>query len=259
MVYFVLGTPGSGRRELLRFLIQQGLEEEQMPVAVLRAAADADPARDGELAGLRSVSLADLDPGAPAIPAAARTVFVIADGTANPIDQIEALKAWLDGAPRFELARIFTVIDARLASTVSKAREYYAACAFFSDVLFLGRREDVSKKWIHEYQEHFRKECYPCLFELLKKDGRVADPLQVLFPEARRLSQFFDPQDEDEVSPLAFFAGDEEDLPEITGFDDDVDEGAVDDDPVAPELYLERDESGRRRRPVPAPRDFLRV
>ncbi len=258
LVYFVLGTPGSGRRAVVADLIGAGLDAAHDRVHVFISADEADQPAG---ASFSSISRWKWDPVSKAVvvsddamPSEATHVFFLLDGLSDPVDQIEALKPWL-ASHGWTVARIFTVIDCQLAEKHEALAPWFAACVHFSDVVLLSRREGVANKWMSAFRRSFEEECMPCLFEFVK-DGRVKNPALLLDPAPRRLSQYFDAsewdgldfadieigesddEDGDDVRPLAKAELDPDDQP-----------------PVDP--YLERKQNGRRDIELPDIRKFL--
>ena len=85
-----------------------------------------------------------------------------------------------------------------------KALAWFEACIHFSDIVLLNRREGVDNRWLRDFEAKYKKACNPARFLLLKR-GRVANPPDVLDPQARRLSLYFDeliPIDEDEFDDM---------------------------------------------------------
>ena len=88
-VYFILGTPGSGRRALVRDLIENGLAAEDKALVLLADGEAAVPA-DADLAALPNAEVRRwqwtgiLPPVE--VPAGA-TVFFLADALTNQIDR----------------------------------------------------------------------------------------------------------------------------------------------------------------------------
>lgn len=209
-VYLILGAEGSGRREVVRDLIDGGFEEDEI-VAVAQAQTEPDSPEDKLLAArsgnrvFRYEQLRDIEP-----PAEAETLFIIAPGRSSPLDAVEAFGDWLR-ATGHVLARIITVVHCQLLYANPKLGLWHRACIHFSDVVLLNRREDVPNKWFSEFREAYEKEAYPCLFELVKK-GRVKNPALVLEPQPRRLSLAFDT----DIDAIDLLEIDEENLPEET-------------------------------------------
>lgn len=188
LVYIVLGAAGSGRRDVIRDLVEGGLAETDR-AAVMISYDEAADVRDASLppvvrwAWREGAINASLPPGA-------THVFFLTDGRRNPVDQIEALQKWLK-VVQAEVGRVLTVVDCALAEKHPALIAWYEACIHFSDVVLLNKREGVANKWMSDFQLRFKELCYPCLFEMVKA-GRVKNPPVVLDPQARRMSHIFD-------------------------------------------------------------------
>lgn len=242
-LYIVLGTPDSGRRELVAQLLD-GLPGETR-VYVSRNEKP-DGTGDKELAALPGVERrewftdgSNLEiPDAEDTPA---TVVFITEGARNPVDQLEILNALI---PRlgWRLARILTVVDCTLANREPELAEWFKCCIHFSDAVLLNRREGVPPAFDRDFLKSYEKDCHPALFERTKK-GRVANPDLVWLPEARRLSQVFD-EDRDPLDDMVF---DEDNLP------DEPFDLVNKTDP-----YFERDDRGGRLIRIPKISEFLK-
>ncbi|EDY82479.1 hypothetical protein VDG1235_2102 [Verrucomicrobiia bacterium DG1235] len=158
-------------------------------------------------------------------------VFIVVDGLEDPADFVEAFHAWLPGSG-CELARIITVLHCDLAVAKHEAFEWFEACIHYSDVVLLAKRENVGNKEMKAFLDHYEEECYPCLWEYVKK-GRVANPSLVLDTVPRRITRIFD---EPEV-----FEDDE---------DEDFEEEEIAGD-ITRDVFLKRVSGGRRARPLP--------
>jgi hypothetical protein len=232
LVYCLLGIPDSGRRELLYDLIEGGIEASES-VLYFRPKGEAPCNHDAQIEALANVTSVEwtlegtkLRHGK--ISAAPTRIIVLAPGTCDPADCMEALKVWTDhNACR--LARIITLVHADFLSKESRALPWFDACIHFSDVVLLGRREEAGNRWVRDFTEGYAKACNPARFLLLKK-GRVGNPAEVLDPHARRLSLYFD-----ELIPIEDDEFEDEHQPEDT----------------RPDPYIERLESGRRAKPIP--------
>lgn len=245
-VYFIIGTPASGRRGIVRDLIVNGLGEQERAVVLLAQDEAAAPV-DAALADLPNVAIQRwgwTHEGFPAVEGIAdATVFFLGDSRVSPIDQVEALKPWLErhGA---ELARIFVTVDCQLAEKEPVLKPWFGACIHFADVVFLTKREGVANKWMSDFIKHFTDQFYPCHFVQVKAKGDLANPAMLLDPTPRRVSQYF-----------------EEDAKyEIEGLETDDDAAADDEDDgesVPDEPYFARNRSGRRERELPDFRDHL--
>lgn len=240
IVYLVLGAVGSGRRDVVQDLIAGGLGEDERSVVF---------GAESEVTATETVWRWDDDGEMSAAwPADAGVGFFILDGRANPVDQIEAFKAWLQRTG-VELARVICVVHCRMLEQHPPLLHWYDACIHFSDIALLNRREDVANKWLSEYMVRFAKRHIPCLVDMVKK-GRIKNPALVLDLQTRRLSHWFDAEaDADWKS----FVTDAETLiiDEAEG-DDAEDEVDGDEDE-----YLARHLSGARKKVLPNIEDYL--
>lgn len=249
-VYFILGTPGSGRRAIVRDLIENGVEGKSL---VLLAESEAADPVDEKLAALENATVRRWAWTGSALPPVDlpddATVFFLADSQVSPIDQLEALKPWL-AAHGAELARIFCVVDCQLAEKQPVLRQWFDACIHFSDVVFLTRREGLANKWLSDFINRFKDERFPCHFVQVKAKGDLATPLVWLDPTPRRVSQYFE-EDYVDLSDVVIETGDdeaEEGEPVEPGEEDGI---------IPPEPYFVKLSSGRREREVPDVRDYL--
>ncbi|HEY0864347.1 MAG TPA: hypothetical protein VGD97_09605 [Lacunisphaera sp.] len=249
-VYFILGTPGSGRRAIVRDLIENGMEGKSL---VLLAESEAADPVDARLAALPAATVRRWAWTESALPPvdlpADTTVFFLADPQASPIDQLEALKPWL-AAHGAELARIFCVVDCQLAEKQPVLRQWFDACIHFSDVVFLTRREGLANKWLSDFINRFKDERFPCHFVQVKTKGDLATPLVWLDPTPRRVSQYFE-EDYVDLSDVVIETGDDE-AEEGEPVKPDEEDGII-----PPEPYFVKLSSGRREREVPDVRDYL--
>ncbi len=252
LVYVILGASGSGRREILADLIADGLDTDERAV-VLLSENEAPDERDAKLGSIlrwrwRGEGGLEMPEGATD---GATHVFFVTDGRANPVDQLEAFKAWLERSGAV-LARVFTVVNCQLAEKHKPLIAWYEACIHFSDVVLLTKREGVANKWMSDFQAIFKDRFYPCLFELVK-GGRVKNPPLLLEPEARRMSHLFDEPDwvVDGVDAEEMIETGEDDAEEGTKLNEEVEvTQAVD-------PYLERRLGGRRVIEIPDVAKFL--
>lgn len=201
LVYLVLGAAGSGRRALMADLIDGGLDATDRPHVILPAA-EAPADADRLLPAVSRWHWPEPPTGAISadLPPSASPVFFLTDGRRNPVDQIEAFQSWL-AAQGGQLARILCVVDCRLAASHPALLAWYDACIHFSDVALLHHREGVANKWLSGFLGHFEKQHLPCIFELVKA-GRVKNPALILEPQARRMSQVFDEEQDWAVTDL---------------------------------------------------------
>lgn len=248
-VYFVLGTPGSGRREIVRDLIDNGFEPTDRVSVLLSEREEADPA-DVRLAGRAATTVQRYAGDAAGLPAglelpAGAAVFLLADPREDVITQLEGLKAWV-ATRGGEVARIFTVVDCQFGERHPALLAWYEACIHFTDVVLMTKREGVANKWVSDFTRHFTEQFFPCLFLQVKKTG-LANPALVLEPQPRRVSQYFE-EDYVDLSDVVIETG-----------DDEAEEGervepGEDDGIIPPEPYFVRMRSGRREKEVPDPR-----
>lgn len=237
-VYLIYGIPGSGRREILLDLIESVVDADN-PVLYFRPKEEPNDPADEPIQVLDNVNVIDwhLD-GATirhgSIKAAPRTIFFLAPGHSDPADVAEALKSWMDGN-QCQLARIITVVHCNFLSQNGNALPWFNACIHFSDVVLLNCRETVSNKWIKDFETSYQKQYCPARFLLVKK-GRVANPFDVMEPEARRISLYFD-----ELTPI-----EEDEFDDLTPEDRKTDK------------YIERMENGQRSQRVPDIQQILK-
>jgi hypothetical protein len=248
LVYLILGATGSGRREVIADLIADGLAEGERP-SILLSEEEAPDEFDAKLPLGARWQWDNPPAGAVAaeLPRGAGPVFFVTDGRRNPVDQIEAFKTWLD-LQGGQLARILCVVSCQLAARHPSLLAWYDACIHFSDVALLNRREGVENKWLSEFLGHFQKQHLPCLFETVRA-GRVKNPALILEPQARRMSQVFD-EDQDWI----FTNAEGEVVDELEEGDDDEEEITA--TPVE-DPYFARRLGGRRVKELPDIRAIL--
>ncbi len=245
LVYLVLGASGSGRREVLIDLLQDGLAEGDRG-AVMVAEGEAPSEAEAKLPNVSRWAWRD-DVIVGTLPPGATHVFVVVDGRVNPVDQIEVFRAWLE-AQGGEMARVYTVVNCQLAEKHPALLAWYEACVHFSDIVLLNRREGVENKWMSGFLTHFKKQYYPCLFEMVK-DGRVHNPALILEPQARRMTHVFD-----EETNWVFTDSEGEVIDEQEETENDEEEivAKPEEDP-----YFERRNGGRRLKEIPDIKKFL--
>ncbi|MGD1031533.1 MAG: hypothetical protein ABSA05_10365 [Opitutaceae bacterium] len=246
LVYLILGAAGSGRREVLADLIEGDSGGGGTSAVLLEEGEAADEA-DGRLGRVGrwrwsagGTIAAELPDGG------ADRVFFVTNGRLNPVDQVEAFKAWLP-LQDAELGRIICVVDCGLAERSPALLAWYDACIHFSDVVLLNRREGVANKWVRDFQERYKGQFFPCVMELVRA-GRVRNPALILNPSALRISQVF--EDEPAWIPLGGDPEDEAGEGEAEG-DEEV-EMVLAEDP-----YFARRPGGRRAREIPDIAKFL--
>ncbi|NBB80513.1 MAG: hypothetical protein GVY36_13900 [Verrucomicrobia bacterium] len=238
LVYFVFGIPNSGRREVIFDLIEDGIPKNEQ-VLYFRPKSEPVNNFDEQLEALENVSvvtweLKDCKINHGKISAAPQKVIFLAPGTSDPADCAEALKQWSEHN-QCRIARIVTVLHCQFLREQPSARPWFDACIHFSDMVLLNRREEAGNKWVKDFEAEYKKARSPARFIFVKK-GRVSNPAEVLDPEARRLSLYFD---------------------ELIPIEDDEFEDEHQPDDLKPDRYIERLESGQRAKPIPAIRKFL--
>lgn len=236
-VYILFGIPGSERRATLCDLIENGLEK-GTPALYFKPAGEPGDPSDAEISALENLQTVEWELQGnkvqhARIEAPAEAVFFLIPGTADPADAADAIKSWSDNNA-CQIARCLTHIHCDFLQANPAALPWFEACIHFSDFVLLARRENTAPKWIKDFQDQFHKAHTPCRFELIKK-GRPPNPREILEPEARRLSLFFD---------------------ELIPIEEDEFEDALPED-RKPDKYIERLESGRRACPIPDIRKWL--
>tara|TARA_B100001027_G_scaffold135358_1_gene93849 strand:- start:5526 stop:6260 length:735 start_codon:yes stop_codon:yes gene_type:complete len=238
LVYLVFGIPNSGRREVILDLVEGGISETEQ-VIFFRPEGEAACDYDEQIEALDNVSvigwkLEDSKVTHGKISAAPKKILFLAPGLSDPSDCAEAIKTWSDHN-NCQIARIITVTHCHFLSEHPKARAWFDACIHFSDVVLLNRREEAGNKWVRDFENAYKKACSPARFVMVKK-GRVSNPVEVLDPEARRTSLYFD-----ELLPIEDDEFEDEHQPEDIKID----------------TYIERLESGHRANPIPPIAKFL--
>lgn len=236
-LYLVLGTPNSGRKEIVCDLIEGSSDSQSSQNIILINKKESPVSKKficEKLSALFNTHILEwefLDKHLqiPHFEASGNDkIFLILSGQDDLIDQIESFKHYLANHPQYFLARILSVIDCQLAYQDPENLPWFEAVIYFSDNVFLTHRT-VPEKWINEFIKSFEKQHYPCVFEKVK-DYRVANPDFVLSSEARRMTHLFD--NLDAIDTL------------------EIDEDALPDEPfelkVKEDPYLERDPEGNR-------------
>jgi hypothetical protein len=252
LVYLLLGAVGSGRREVVADLIEGGLAETDRAAVLLSSTEPASEA-DSRLGTVTRWTWANKQIAAE-LPAGATHVFFLTDGRANPVDQVEALKPWLEAAGA-ELARVICVANCRLAEQHPEMVAWYDACVHFSDIVLLNHRDGVANKWLSEFRRRYEDLFMPCLFEFVKA-GRVKNPPLLIEPQARRMSLYFD-----EGGSLAVLPDEiEYEITDEDGNPVEADEKENDEDEdTGPEVdpYFALDAAGRRAKRIPDVAKFV--
>lgn len=241
-IYIWIGLPGSGRRKLLHDVTSTTRKPEDTTLFLIsKQETDSETNFDGlHNATTRffqwnanSFEMEDISEEPPS------QIFWLLQGNANPVDQLEALKSWLE-ARGWPLTRIVTVVSARLIEEHPKLKAYYEACIHFSDMVLINQREGMPADWSRKFTQKYEKERYPCLFEAVKAN-RVKNPSLVLDPLPRRLSQYFDSLEEIQDSEIS---NDFE-------WEEDNDFEEEEEDPLPEDPFLARNQGGDRKFKIP--------
>jgi len=246
LVYLILGAAGSGRREVLADLLEGGLDEGERG-AVLLADTEVPDGFETKLGAVARWHWNDAGTIDGAFSPDAARIFFVSDGRRNPVEQCEAFRPWVE-AQGGEIARVLCVVNCALAEKNPPLLAWFDACVHFADVVLLSRREGVANKWLSDFQEHYRAQFMPCLFEFVKH-GRVKNPALVLDPVARRMTHAFDAE-QDWIFKDA--DGDVIEEDEVTDDDEEEIEAIPEVDP-----YFVRDAANRRAKKIPDIAKFL--
>lgn len=241
LVYLVLGCKGSEQFRVVADLVEFGTGKEEK-TALFHSVADAAEVAEDFSVKHREVNVAEysLQEGRLGLSVDEGTdlVFIAADGVSDPSDYVEAFHGWLPESG-CELARVITVLHSDLAIGNKAASEWFECCIHFSDVVLLARRQKVGNKEMKVFLDHYEEECFPCLWEYVKK-GRVGNPSLVLDTQPRRISRIFDE-------------------PEV--FDDEEDEEFDEEEDIAGDVtrdpFLKTVSGGQRARELPNISEFL--
>lgn len=113
---------------------------------------------------------------------------------------LEALRVALEKG-QWGLARIIGVLDVAAYHANHRLSDWVKMISHFSDVLLLDNLTDVPASFISELQRRWKDR--PMLISHASKAG--ANAAEILVDEARRLSQYFEPLDDED---LEFHQGD---------------------------------------------------
>ena len=237
MVYVLFGIPSSGRRAILRDLIEGGLEKDTH-VLYFKPKGEPPSTEDSSIADLDTVTISEWELQDARllhdkIEAAPDIIFFLAPGTSDPADVAESIESWAE-RNHCDVARLLTIVHCTFLKNQPEAKAWYDACIHFSDIVLLNQRKKEDNKWIRQFETGYSKQHCPSRF-LLVKNNRVANPAEVLYPEARRTSLYFD-----ELIPIE---------------EDEFEDQAPDD--LKPDRYIERLESGQRACPIPSIQKWL--
>ncbi|HLP08757.1 MAG TPA: hypothetical protein VK178_11375 [Opitutaceae bacterium] len=192
-LYFILGSAGARRRAVLADLLE-GLLPTDRGAVLLSDAETPDTAGDAALVK-SGATVARWHWAKPEmefeVPVEATHLFLVADGRANPVDQVEAVRELLLMRADLRLARVLFVADAALLHAHPELQPWYDACAHYADVVVLTKPEGLPQKWVGAFEKRYREQYFPFLFEVLRRE-QLKNPAAMLVPEARRVAQVFD-------------------------------------------------------------------
>lgn len=238
--YLILSTPYAGRRGLCVDVCKNALAD--MKVRVLVAAQEPPSANEAALGELANVSVsryASAEDALGQLGALAEGGFdaalFLANSANNLADEVENFKRAVDGGA-VRLARVWSIIDCKLNLEFAKrAAPYFEALSHFADCVMFSQRGGVPNASVLELQDRFARQCKPHLMVLMDKFCRVANPMELVVEQARRISMLFD-----EFDPADELELDGDNLP---------------DEPFSlerkPDPYLERLPAGVRKNPLP--------
>lgn len=219
-LYLVMGTHLPEMRQCLRFLVRS--DEEARPAGLLLPEGLAWP--DGDDPWASEARYLPLGPSLPLVSEDLSSLWLVVDPQQSPIPQMEWLASLLKAA-NLPPARIITCVDCAGVEQHPALRVWFDACIYHSDIVLLGNRKTASNAFVRDFQINYERLCYPCLFLLLKGPGNPDQPLEILVPDSRRLTQLFD-------------FGDAEQIPDFPGLiieaSCDLDFEEAEDDPFRP-------------------------
>lgn len=143
----------------------------------------------------------------------------------NPIDSLEQLPKELS-KQNLELAKVISLSDMPMLESHPKLIPWFEMLIHFSDILLLEGSKNVSPAWLSNLKKKLK--AIPLgVYEWPVSGPGIVD--EIIYPEARRLSQYF----EETVSIDVALVSEEGGL-------------AEEDDPLPEEKYFARDAAGRR-------------
>ncbi len=236
-VYCILGIKGSGRKMIVRDLLES-LQPDDLPAAVITSPTEsAEFANDLPDLPITPWNLDAFEPTPLSFeyPQDSKTLFIISDGLDSPIHLLESLALWCQQND-FPNLIITTVVHCNLCATHHPVHSWHQAAIHFSDFVLLNQRDAVDNKWLADFQKPFQRQFYPCVFELIR-NGHIKNPAVILNSPPRRMSQAFEENQRGYPADV-----------EIEG--DEEDENDSEDSPL-PEHHFERLLNKHYRRPVP--------
>lgn len=238
LVYLVYGLPKSGRRKIIFDLIEGGIPAAQK-VLYFQPKDTAPCSYEDQITALQNVEVLPWELKENKIThgkilAAPEKIIFLSPDASDPADCAEALKSWTEHN-QCQVARLITVVHCRFLINQPKALTWFEACIHFSDIVLLSRREGVDNRWVKDFIDNYKKAFNPARFLLIKK-GRVTNPPEVLDPQTRRRSLYFD---------------------ELIALEEDEFDDADKPDDTKPDIYIHRLQSGQRAKPIPNIKNLL--
>jgi hypothetical protein len=186
-LFIVMGTNMAEIRQCLGYLAKGGEAPETVDIHI-PAGLEWSGGSDGPLA------LKPYDPDSVLWvfdPDVDGMAFLVMDPRREPVSQLESLA---DDLRKCLIApvKVFTCVDCGAVEKNNRLKIYYDACIYYSDLVLLGNRSGVAKSFTRDFEKQYQRDCYPCLFMLLKGPGNPDNPVEILTPGIRRISQLFD-------------------------------------------------------------------
>jgi hypothetical protein len=196
-VYLILGCLSSGRRYVIHDLIKD-LACEGDPFTLIIPEGESPNEWDEKLSAIDHVTIEQYQGGIDSITPDQinphHTNVILSPGLANPVDQVEALKPLVENSG-CQLGRIITIANCEQLEIHKKLFGWYDACVHFSDVCLINRGPKTTNQFVQNFIDRYKDNHIPCLFEQVPKHG-VKNPGLVLEPQARRISLYFEPEEE---------------------------------------------------------------
>lgn len=196
-VYLILGCQSSGRRFAVYDLVKD-LASETDPFTLHLQESEKPNEWAEKLAELDHVTLEPYTGEVSDIQASninpQHTNLVVAPGLSNPVDQVEAFKTLVEHSS-CDLGRVITVVHCDQLTKHPKLLSWYDACIHFSDACIIHRSMETSNQAVQDFIDRYKDKQFPILFETVFKKG-IKNPGLILDPEARRISLFFEPEED---------------------------------------------------------------
>ena len=132
--YYIMGTPTSGRRGIVRDAIERGSMDGDFSIVFVSenekpSESDSSIAKADNAGLVKYSDAADAAVKIGALDTSKITrVFYVADSTKNPADEVESFKGLCDGG-KIRLARIWSVVDCSMAEKFRRRRQNIWICS----------------------------------------------------------------------------------------------------------------------------------